>query len=185
MGTVLRLSHAIQEIGNRLIILLLGLKATTVDSTGELATLGGCFAGVTTLIDDLLSVGVVCHVTIIGTGLDGLGVLVCHLANRPLAAAEFVLLKDDTVVYTFYTPSCGSSNLFYKIITIICLPNHADVLISNVAELMLRKIIMSIIKIKLDVSNLKHHAINPPEVRGSILYILRSTHARNTYHNPP
>ena len=104
MGTVLRLSHAIHEIGNRLIILCFGLKATTVDSTGELATLGGCFAGVTTLIDDLLSVGVVCHVTIIDTGSGDSRAMV-DTCPTGRAADQFVLIKDVTVIYTFNTPS--------------------------------------------------------------------------------
>ena len=83
--TAVRLSHAIHEIGKRLIILCLGLKVPTVNSTGELATLGGCVAGVTALIDDLLSVGVVLHVANIGVsgafGTNSGQPLNCHIAT--------------------------------------------------------------------------------------------------------
>ena len=73
--TVLRLSHAIQEVCHRLLIIVLSLKDATVDSTGELPLASGCVGQVTTLGEDLLSVGVVrfVHADIIGTGEDGSG----------------------------------------------------------------------------------------------------------------
>ena len=73
--TVLRLSHAIQEVCHRLLIIVLSLKDATMDSTGELPLTCGCVGQVTTLGEDLLSVGVVrfVHADIIGTGEDGSG----------------------------------------------------------------------------------------------------------------
>ena len=68
MGTPSQLSHPIQEVCHCLIILCFGLKASPVNLTGELATLGGCLARFPALGEDLDFVGVVCHVTIIGTG---------------------------------------------------------------------------------------------------------------------
>ena len=74
--TVLRLSHTIQEVCQRFLISVLSLKDATVDSTGELPLTGGCVGQVTTLGEDLLSVGVrglIHHADIIGTGEDGSG----------------------------------------------------------------------------------------------------------------
>lgn len=56
--TVRGLSHAIQEISDCLIILCLGGKGAPMNSTGELTTLGGRGGQITTLGEDLLSVGV-------------------------------------------------------------------------------------------------------------------------------
>ena len=56
--TVLRLSHAIQEVCHRLLIIVLSLKDATMDSTGELTLASGSVGQVTTLGEDLLSVGV-------------------------------------------------------------------------------------------------------------------------------
>jgi len=58
VGTPSQLSHAIQEVCHGGIILCLGGKGTTVDSTRELTTLGGRGGQITTLGEDLLSVGV-------------------------------------------------------------------------------------------------------------------------------
>ena len=67
---MLRLSHAIQEVCHRLLIIVLSLKDATMDSTGELTLASGCVGEVTTLGEGLLSVGVVrfVHAAIISTG---------------------------------------------------------------------------------------------------------------------
>ena len=57
---VLRVSHAVEEVGKRLFILCLGGKGATVDSTGVLMLRGRSGGQITTLGEDLLSVGVVC-----------------------------------------------------------------------------------------------------------------------------
>jgi len=57
-GPVPRLSHPVEEVCHRLIILCFGLKAATVNLTRELATLGGRRGQIPTLSEDLLGVGV-------------------------------------------------------------------------------------------------------------------------------
>ena len=58
MGTPSQLSHAIQEVCHRLLIVCLGLKGTVPDSTGVLCLRGRRGGQITTLGEDLLLVGV-------------------------------------------------------------------------------------------------------------------------------
>jgi hypothetical protein len=81
--TVWGLSHAIQEVGKRLPILCLSLKATGTDGTGELPLGGRGIAGLFALGADLSDVGVVCHVDIIGTASGDLWVRVDSLPTDP------------------------------------------------------------------------------------------------------
>ena len=71
---MLRLSHTIQEVCHRFFILFKGSEAISEPSR-HLTVAYGCFREVTTLSEDLLSVGVVrfVHADIIGTGEDGSG----------------------------------------------------------------------------------------------------------------
>jgi len=80
-GTPLRLSHAIQEVGKRLLILCLGLKGATVDGARVGRLRGRCLAGFLALGVELSDVRVVCHATIISMGGDRSGAGLCHLAN--------------------------------------------------------------------------------------------------------
>jgi len=112
--------------------------------------------------------GEIVHADIIGTGGDALGSLVdtsptvlvlgcvIYLKGR-LTFGHIIIIKDDTVVYTFHTISCSTGNLFYQIITIICLPKCANIIIIKVLTFLFRHGIQIIPKIKLDVGNLELH----------------------------
>ena len=77
LGTVPRLSHAVEHFGNRLLILFIGGEAVPITS-GNLTD--GSVDRITTLGDDLLTVGVLCfvHEPIIGTGSAALGSTLCQ-----------------------------------------------------------------------------------------------------------
>lgn len=74
-----QLSHAVQEVGKRLFILCLCGKGATVNGA-RVVCLGGRGGHIVpTLSVDLIDVGVVCHVDIIGMGGDRSGQLVDSL----------------------------------------------------------------------------------------------------------
>ena len=86
LGTVPRPSHAVEHFGNCLLVFFIGGEAVS-EPSGNLTN--GTVDWIATLLDHLLSVGVLCfvHEPIIGTRSDGLGSLLCHLSNCPRAAA--------------------------------------------------------------------------------------------------
>ena len=61
VGTVPRPSHSVEEIRHCFLILLIGSEAVS-EPSGNLAVALGCGREVTTLSEDLLSVGVLCFV---------------------------------------------------------------------------------------------------------------------------
>ena len=76
LGTVPRLSHAVEHFGNRLLILLIGCEAVPI-SGGNLTD--GSVDRIATLLDHLQAVGVcLFHEPIIGTGSAGLGSTLCQ-----------------------------------------------------------------------------------------------------------
>ena len=80
LGTVPRLSHAVEHFGNCLLVFFIGGEPIPI--TGRNLT-DGSVDWIATLLDHLQAVGVLCfvHEPIIGTGSDGLGSVLCHSAN--------------------------------------------------------------------------------------------------------
>ena len=75
-------SVTVEKICDCFLILFVGSEAIS-EAGRHLARARLCLGKVATLSEDLLLVNVVCvcHVDIIGTGSDALGVRLCHLAN--------------------------------------------------------------------------------------------------------